>query len=239
MLFHVIPPALRRRGDVDQWKQRRKLLPIMWSVRSIVRWDLCHLERSASLVCSCCWWWCGLQGTRVLFMAGRRRSSTPKQSSYTKHSVPIRFMIFASEKLSADCFCLLCRHSQVCDRCHSGNFHCRSSLCSAIKTPAFLFMEDPKFWHKWAITLEKYSLCVMQEVYIWVCTTTADCKHIVCIAPHQTVGPTPPLLTWQVVQKKLPWGIVLLLGGGFALAKGSEVSRSHNHNFNGTFNLAQ
>uniref|UniRef100_A0A4W6BXZ5 Solute carrier family 13 member 5 n=1 Tax=Lates calcarifer TaxID=8187 RepID=A0A4W6BXZ5_LATCA len=43
-------------------------------------------------------------------------------------------------------------------------------------------------------------------------------------APHQTAGPTPPLLTWKVVQKKLPWGIVLLLGGGFALAKGSEVS---------------
>uniref|UniRef100_A0A8C6S4B3 Solute carrier family 13 member 5b n=1 Tax=Neogobius melanostomus TaxID=47308 RepID=A0A8C6S4B3_9GOBI len=35
---------------------------------------------------------------------------------------------------------------------------------------------------------------------------------------------TPPLLTWKVAQKKLPWGIVLLLGGGFALAKGSEVS---------------
>ncbi|KAK5904887.1 hypothetical protein CesoFtcFv8_006407 [Champsocephalus esox] len=43
-------------------------------------------------------------------------------------------------------------------------------------------------------------------------------------APHQNTGPTPPLLTWKVVQKKLPWGIVLLLGGGFALAKGSEVS---------------
>ncbi|KAL6115954.1 slc13a5 [Pungitius sinensis] len=41
---------------------------------------------------------------------------------------------------------------------------------------------------------------------------------------HQTVGPTPPLLTWKVAQKKLPWGIVLLLGGGFALAKGSEES---------------
>ncbi|XP_055022974.1 Na(+)/citrate cotransporter isoform X1 [Boleophthalmus pectinirostris] len=35
---------------------------------------------------------------------------------------------------------------------------------------------------------------------------------------------TPPLLTWKVAQKKLPWGIVLLLGGGFALAKGSEES---------------
>lgn len=33
-----------------------------------------------------------------------------------------------------------------------------------------------------------------------------------------------PLLTWKVAQKKLPWGIVLLLGGGFALAKGSEES---------------
>ncbi|XP_071353156.1 Na(+)/citrate cotransporter [Trachinotus anak] len=42
--------------------------------------------------------------------------------------------------------------------------------------------------------------------------------------PHQTAGPTPPLLTWKVAQKKLPWGIVLLLGGGFALAKGSEES---------------
>ncbi|XP_072230657.1 Na(+)/citrate cotransporter-like isoform X2 [Leuresthes tenuis] len=37
-------------------------------------------------------------------------------------------------------------------------------------------------------------------------------------------GPAPPLLTWQVTQKKMPWSIVLLLGGGFALAKGSEES---------------
>jgi len=36
-------------------------------------------------------------------------------------------------------------------------------------------------------------------------------------------SPVPPLLTWEVTQKKMPWNIVLLLGGGFALAKGSEV----------------
>nr|XP_020820433.1 LOW QUALITY PROTEIN: solute carrier family 13 member 5 [Phascolarctos cinereus] len=34
----------------------------------------------------------------------------------------------------------------------------------------------------------------------------------------------PPLLTWKVAQEKVPWGILLLLGGGFALAKGCEVS---------------
>ncbi|XP_075761021.1 Na(+)/citrate cotransporter-like isoform X4 [Pelodiscus sinensis] len=33
-----------------------------------------------------------------------------------------------------------------------------------------------------------------------------------------------PLLDWKVVQKKLPWNIVLLLGGGFALASGSDAS---------------
>ncbi|KAB1265766.1 Solute carrier family 13 member 5 [Camelus dromedarius] len=34
----------------------------------------------------------------------------------------------------------------------------------------------------------------------------------------------PPLLNWKVAQEKVPWGIVLLLGGGFALAKGCEVT---------------
>ncbi|KAK2912332.1 Na(+)/citrate cotransporter isoform X2 [Channa argus] len=46
----------------------------------------------------------------------------------------------------------------------------------------------------------------------------------IAIAPHQTISPSSTLLTWKVAQKKLPWGIVLLLGGGFALAKGSDES---------------
>ncbi|XP_063002894.1 solute carrier family 13 member 2 [Elgaria multicarinata webbii] len=35
---------------------------------------------------------------------------------------------------------------------------------------------------------------------------------------------TPALLDWQTVNRKMPWNVVLLLGGGFALAKGSEDS---------------
>ncbi|KAM8976087.1 solute carrier family 13 member 2 isoform 2-T2 [Pelodytes ibericus] len=34
----------------------------------------------------------------------------------------------------------------------------------------------------------------------------------------------PALLDWETVNKKMPWNIVILLGGGFALAKGSEES---------------
>ncbi|NWX48510.1 S13A2 protein, partial [Steatornis caripensis] len=34
----------------------------------------------------------------------------------------------------------------------------------------------------------------------------------------------PALLEWKAVHQKMPWNIVFLLGGGFALAKGSEES---------------
>ncbi|XP_068945918.1 solute carrier family 13 member 2 [Petaurus breviceps papuanus] len=34
----------------------------------------------------------------------------------------------------------------------------------------------------------------------------------------------PALLNWDIVNKKMPWNIVFLLGGGFALARGSELS---------------
>lgn len=32
------------------------------------------------------------------------------------------------------------------------------------------------------------------------------------------------LLTWKIVQQKMHWGFVFLLGGGFALAEGSKES---------------
>ena len=34
------------------------------------------------------------------------------------------------------------------------------------------------------------------------------------------------LLTWRVVHEKVPWGLFLLFGGGFALAEGCKVSTS-------------
>ncbi|XP_063060525.1 solute carrier family 13 member 2-like [Engraulis encrasicolus] len=40
----------------------------------------------------------------------------------------------------------------------------------------------------------------------------------------ETEKAPPPLLNWEVVHEKMPWNILLLLGGGFALAHGSEKS---------------
>lgn len=47
------------------------------------------------------------------------------------------------------------------------------------------------------------------------------------VLPHkfkEKGKPLPPLLPWTSAEKMVPWGVVLLLGGGFALAKGSEKS---------------
>ncbi|RXM96765.1 Solute carrier family 13 member 3 [Acipenser ruthenus] len=35
---------------------------------------------------------------------------------------------------------------------------------------------------------------------------------------------SPPLLSWKKAQESVPWNIILLLGGGFAMAKGCEES---------------
>ncbi|KAB7499343.1 putative transporter [Armadillidium nasatum] len=37
-------------------------------------------------------------------------------------------------------------------------------------------------------------------------------------------GPTPACLTWDVVHRKVPWGLVILMGGGFAMAEGASAS---------------
>ncbi|TSP68497.1 Solute carrier family 13 member 2 [Bagarius yarrelli] len=41
---------------------------------------------------------------------------------------------------------------------------------------------------------------------------------------QKKVKAPPALLEWKVVHERMPWNIVLLLGGGYALATGAEVS---------------
>uniref|UniRef100_A0A8C6L702 Solute carrier family 13 member 2 n=1 Tax=Nothobranchius furzeri TaxID=105023 RepID=A0A8C6L702_NOTFU len=41
----------------------------------------------------------------------------------------------------------------------------------------------------------------------------------------KVVKAPPTLLNWKVVHERMPWNIILLLGGGFALAAGSEESK--------------
>ncbi|KAK2827946.1 hypothetical protein Q5P01_018980 [Channa striata] len=98
------------------------------------------------------------------------------------------------------------------------------------------FTRDPRFMDGWAthvfnaksefVTDATVSLFVAVLLFV---LPSEPPRYLCCWRSSDTEsqdsrGPAPPLLTWQVTQKKMPWNIVLLLGGGFALAKGSEES---------------
>ena len=49
----------------------------------------------------------------------------------------------------------------------------------------------------------------------------ATCFNISCV----DISAYQPLLTWSKVEKNVSWGVILLLGGGFAIAKASKVRK--------------
>uniref|UniRef100_A0A8C7WDY6 Solute carrier family 13 member 5b n=1 Tax=Oncorhynchus mykiss TaxID=8022 RepID=A0A8C7WDY6_ONCMY len=97
------------------------------------------------------------------------------------------------------------------------------------------FTRDPGFVAGWATYIfnadAEYvtdaTVAVFIAVLLFVLPSKPPrfcCRRSQSFDTGKPSDPTPALLTWKVAQKKLPWSIVLLLGGGFALAKGSEES---------------
>ncbi|TDH05423.1 hypothetical protein EPR50_G00142500 [Perca flavescens] len=98
------------------------------------------------------------------------------------------------------------------------------------------FTRDPRFMAGWAThafnTNAEYvtdaTVALFVAVLLFVLPSEPP-RFLCCWRNTHTEapvgrGPAPALLTWKVTQQKMPWNIVMLLGGGFALAKGSEES---------------
>ncbi|KAM9853432.1 solute carrier family 13 member 2-like [Aulostomus maculatus] len=87
------------------------------------------------------------------------------------------------------------------------------------------FTREPGFMPGWATVLFNQEKTYVTDGTVAILMSTL----FFCIpsklprfwAPAET---PPPLLTWDIVHEKMPWNILLLLGGGFALAHGSEKS---------------
>lgn len=97
------------------------------------------------------------------------------------------------------------------------------------------FTRDPGFIPGWATVLfnkdgESYVTDATVAIFISVLlfiipsdisSNDSDKKQT---GSKSKIRAPPALLDWKAVHEKMPWNILILLGGGFALAKGSEKS---------------
>ena len=97
-------------------------------------------------------------------------------------------------------------------------FHEVSTLVLFTLLVLIWFFRAPGFMAGWA--------SVETTVSISSATPTLAIVILLFIIPARPVSQPagPSLLVWEDVQRKFPWGIILLMGGGFALAEGARVS---------------
>ncbi|UYV61351.1 SLC13A5, partial [Cordylochernes scorpioides] len=76
------------------------------------------------------------------------------------------------------------------------------------------FFRDPQFIPGWADLLPHGDM-------IRDATASVGVSILLFILPS---GHGKPLLDWPTAQRKVPWGLLLLLGSGFAMAEGTQAS---------------
>uniref|UniRef100_A0A1I8MKD2 Protein I'm not dead yet n=1 Tax=Musca domestica TaxID=7370 RepID=A0A1I8MKD2_MUSDO len=92
-----------------------------------------------------------------------------------------------------------------------------------------LFTRSPGFMPGWADFLNAVSIKTSAAVMLTVLAlflfpmTCYYCHHLRSKGPHPSQRERS-LLTWDFVHNHVPWGLVFLLGGGFALADASQES---------------
>lgn len=92
------------------------------------------------------------------------------------------------------------------------------------------FFRKPQFIVGWAELITEHKVkdataALIVVLLLFVIPSNPDFIYI--FSKDENKRPKTPshaLLTWKVVQQKLPWGLIFLLGGGFALAEASKVS---------------
>ena len=94
------------------------------------------------------------------------------------------------------------------------------------------FFQRPRFIPGWADVIESEDMGG-EMVKIGAATPAFVMVLIVFTLPKKNPfkslsnqQPAPGILTWEVIQHKLQWGVIILLGGGFALSKGVKDSGS-------------
>uniref|UniRef100_A0A3Q3JSB6 Solute carrier family 13 member 3 n=1 Tax=Monopterus albus TaxID=43700 RepID=A0A3Q3JSB6_MONAL len=91
-----------------------------------------------------------------------------------------------------------------------------------------LFTRDPKFVPGWSVLFKKgyVSDAVTGVIIVSILFFFPSQKPSLrwWLDPQASNTPYVPLLSWKKAQETVPWNIMLLLGGGFAMAKACEES---------------
>ncbi|KAM9855476.1 Na(+)/dicarboxylate cotransporter 3 [Aulostomus maculatus] len=91
-----------------------------------------------------------------------------------------------------------------------------------------LFTRDPKFFTGWSVAFKKgyVSDAVTGVIIVSILFFFPSKKPSLSwwFDPQAANTPYVPLLSWKKAQESVPWNIILLLGGGFAMAKACEES---------------
>ncbi|XP_029922914.1 solute carrier family 13 member 2-like [Myripristis murdjan] len=92
------------------------------------------------------------------------------------------------------------------------------------------FTREPSFIPGWATALNKDkpyvtdgTVAILLSVLLF-CIPSRIPRCRGTSEDGQPLSAPPALLNWPTVHEKMPWNMILLLGGGFAMAKGSEAS---------------
>ncbi|CAH1800553.1 unnamed protein product [Owenia fusiformis] len=88
---------------------------------------------------------------------------------------------------------------------------------------------DPQFVPGWASLfrdgyIKDSTPAVLVTILLFI--VPAKKPTFFCLRKHgERRGPVTALMDWETVHEKFPWGVLLLLGGGFALAEAAQVSK--------------
>ncbi|XP_022252285.1 solute carrier family 13 member 5-like [Limulus polyphemus] len=101
-------------------------------------------------------------------------------------------------------------------------FHEAAVLVLFIILLILWFCRDPGFMPGWGVALSGEE----NKTFLKDAIPAIAIVLLLFVIPARPMEPetSPPLLEWKIAQQNVSWGVILLLGGGFALAEGTTRS---------------
>ncbi|XP_070169829.1 protein I'm not dead yet-like [Polyergus mexicanus] len=92
------------------------------------------------------------------------------------------------------------------------------------------FFRNPGFMPGWAgyitnLSVKDSTAAICVTILFFIIPSKLDFLHAFDKNPHKRpTKPSPGLITWKMINQKMHWSLIFVLGGGFAISAGSTTS---------------